>query len=249
MTRVALVVGGSRGIGRACAVRLANDGFDAVVVGYRADDEAAAGAVAAIDDAGAHAVAVRADATDDDGLARLLVAAAEAGTLAAVVYAAGHRTLGPTLELDPVAWQRALDVTLTGFVRTAHAAASAMDGGGAIVGISGLSGVRAYSPQHLTMGTAKAASHHAAAYLGQALAPRGINLNIVCCGSTRTEGVERDLTKEQYREFVLGAAARIPIGRIAEPAEIASVVSFLCSPDARLLVGQVLVADGGETLR
>lgn len=248
MSRTALVVGGSRGIGRACATRLATDGFDTIVVGYRADDDAAAAACLAVEAAGARAHAVRTEAGDDGSTHRLIEYAVATGQLGAVVYAAGYRTLIPTLELDGAAWQRSLDVTLTGFVRTAQLAAAAMGDGGAIVGISGLSGVRAYSPLHLAMGTAKAASHHAAAYLAVALAPRGINLNVVCCGSTRTEGVQRDLTEAQYREFVLGAADRIPLGRIAEPHEVAAVVSFLCSPDARLLVGQVLVADGGETL-
>jgi enoyl-[acyl-carrier protein] reductase III len=99
------------------------------------------------------------------------------------------------------------------------------------------------------MGTAKAASHHAMTYLAWDLAERGINLNMVCCGSVHTEGVERDLTPEQYDTFITSARDKIPRRRIADPEEVARVVAFLCSPDADLIVGQVLVADGGETLR
>lgn len=250
MSGRALVVGGSRGIGRACATELARRGFGTVVVAYAADEAAATAARDAVEATGAKASLVRADASSEAGVAAMVDAVWEdGGGLDAVVYSAGYRVLGPSLELDDERWQRALDVTLTGFVRTVQATVPLLPRGGKIVGISGLSGMRAYSPVHLTMGTAKAASHHAMAYLAWDLAQRGVNLNMVCCGPVRTEGVERDLTPEQYDAFVAGAREKIPLGRIAEPDEVARVVAFLCSRDADLIVGQVVVADGGETLR
>ena len=134
-------------------------------------------------------------------------------------------------------------------MRTVQATSPRLTDGGRIVGISGLSGLRAYSSSHLAMGTAKAASHHAMTYLAWDLAERGINLNMVCCGSVDTEGVRRDLTAEQYDHFVGATIARIPRRRLARPEEVAKVVAFLCSPAAELLVGQLVIADGGETLR
>jgi NAD(P)-dependent dehydrogenase (short-subunit alcohol dehydrogenase family) len=86
-------------------------------------------------------------------------------------------------------------------------------------------------------------------YLAWELAHRGINLNMVCCGAVETEGVHRDLTQQQYESLVALARSRIPRGRIAGADEVARLVVALCSPAADLLVGQVIVADGGELLR
>jgi NAD(P)-dependent dehydrogenase (short-subunit alcohol dehydrogenase family) len=249
MIDTAVVIGGSRGIGRACAAELGRRGAKTVVLGYAADEDAAAAAKAEVEATGASVQLVRADVATEAGVSSLVDTARAAGALDAVVYSAGYRALAPTLELDPARWQRALDVTLTGFVRTVQAMGPLVRSGGKMVGISGLSGLRAYSSMHLMMGTAKAASHHAMTYLAWELAQRGVNLNMVCCGSVHTEGVVRDLTPEQYETFVASAAGRIPGGRIAEPEHVARVVAFLCSRDADLIVGHVLVADGGETLR
>lgn len=250
--RAAVVIGGSRGIGRASAVLLAQRGFRSILVNYVSDAVAAAKAVAAVEAAGAQGVAVQADVSRDEDLAALVSAVRQRlGTVDALVYSAGYRVLLPTMQVDMAQWSRALDVTLTGFVRSVQELSVLMGAGGKIVGISGISGIRAYTESHLVMGTAKAASHHAMRYLACELAGRSINVNMVCFGAVLTESVSRDLSPEQYEELIIrsGRPERIPMGRVPEPAEAARVVAFLCSPDADWVVGQVLVADGGETLR
>jgi enoyl-[acyl-carrier protein] reductase III len=245
-----MVVGGSRGIGRATAVALAAAGYQTVFLAYRSDSSSAADAARQVTAAGATAIPVRCDVTRPTDIRSLASRVDEHGRgLHAVVYSAGYRVLAPTSTLDETTWSRALDVSLTGFVRTIHELSPRMAAGGKIVGVSGLSGLRAYSDQHMTMGSVKAASHHAMRYLAQSLAGRKINLNMACFGSVRTEGVERDLTPAQYEQFISAAERRNPLGRLPTSEEAAQVISFLCSAAADPIVGQVIVADAGETLR
>ena len=248
--RVAVVVGGSRGIGRATAVELARSGYGTIFLSYRSDDVSALEAAREVAGAGAEATPVRGDVTSSADLAVLTGEVDQRGAgLHALVYSAGYRILTPAHSLEEASWARALDVSLTGFVRTVQEMSGRMTAGGKVVGVSGLSGIRAYSEQHLAMGTAKAASHHAMRYLAWDLAQRQINVNMACFGSVRTEGVERDLTPAQYEEFITAAAGRNPLGRLPTAREAATVIAFLCSAGADPIVGQVIVIDGGETLR
>jgi NAD(P)-dependent dehydrogenase (short-subunit alcohol dehydrogenase family) len=247
---VAVVVGASRGIGRATTVELARSGYRTIFLTYRSDDASAQTAAREVTTAGAEAITVRADVTSSGDLAVLASQVDQRGAgLHALVYSAGYRVLAPADALDEASWSRALDVSLTGFVQTVHELSRRMTAGGKIVGVSGLSGLRAYSDQHLVMGTAKAASHHAMRYLAWNLARRQINMNMACFGSVRTEGVEQDLTPAQYEELITAAAGRNPLGRLPTVQEAATVIAFLCSAGAGPIVGQVIVIDGGETLR
>jgi NAD(P)-dependent dehydrogenase (short-subunit alcohol dehydrogenase family) len=248
--RVAVVVGASRGIGRATAVQLARSGYGTVFLSYRSDDASAQAAASEVTAAGAEAIAVRGDVTSSAALAVLAGQVDQrGGGLHALVYSVGYRVLTPAGSLDEASWSRALDVSLTGFVQTVQELSRRMAAGGKVVGVSGLSGLRAYSDQHLAMGTAKAASHHAMRYLAWNLAQRQVNVNMACFGSVRTEGVERDLTPAQYEELITAAADRNPLGRLPTTEEAARVIGFLCSAGADPIVGQVIVVDAGETLR
>jgi enoyl-[acyl-carrier protein] reductase III len=250
VSRTAAVIGGSRGIGRAAAVALARRGYGSVFLSYRSDTAAAELAARDVRDAGAQAILVPGDVTVPANLALLGKSIDRHGAgLHALVYSAGYRALGPADVLDGAAWSRALDITLTGFVRSVQELTPRMAAGAKVVGVSGLSGLRAYSTEHMTMGTAKAASHHAMRYLAWKLATRRINLNMACFGAVRTEGVERDLSPAQYEEFVARAEGSNPLGRLCSASEAGEVIAFLCSSGADFLVGQVIVADGGETLR
>jgi enoyl-[acyl-carrier protein] reductase III len=249
--RTALVVGGTGGIGRAVASELCAREPTRLAMAYGSDDATGARAGAELRKAGYEALLVRADVTSDAGLASLegLVEREFAGRLDVLVYSAAYRVLQPALEMPVEEWNRSLDVTLTGFVRCVQRLAAAFPEGGRVLAISGLSGVRVVSDLHLAMGTAKAGLHHAVRYLAAVLAPRGVNVNCLSLGAVLTEGVLDDLTPEQYRRFHLSVAERSPKGRVPEPAVVARVAGFLCSPDADWIVGQVIVADGGETLR
>jgi NAD(P)-dependent dehydrogenase (short-subunit alcohol dehydrogenase family) len=250
--RTAVVIGGSGGIGRAAAVALASRGYDTVIVSYYSDAEAVAQTLDALRETGANAVAAKVDISKPSELSVLVEAVdGVGGRLDALVYCAGYRILRTTMTVDEENWQRALDISLTGFVRAVQVLSPSMVAGGKVVGVSGLSGVRAYSNDHLTMGTAKAASHHAMKYLALELAKRSINVNMACFGAVLTDGVKQDLTPEQYEALIVGSmrSEKIPLGRVPEAEEVARVIAFLCSSDADWIVGQVIVADGGETLR
>jgi len=251
-SRTAVVVGGSGGIGQATARTLAERGFDPIVVTYFSNEAAVAKTMSDVHDAGAHGVAVQVDVSRSTDLAVLAETFGNySDRLDALVYCAGYRVLRPTMTMDEESWQGALNVSLNGFVHSVQQLTPRMASGGKVVGVSGLSGVRAYSPNHMAMGTSKAASHHAMTYLAWDLAERGINLNMACFGAVLTDGVKEDLTPEQYEELIAGAGRsdKIPLGRVATVEDVARIIAFLCSPDAGWLVGQVIVADGGETLR
>ncbi|MHB2029119.1 MAG: SDR family oxidoreductase [Acidimicrobiales bacterium] len=250
--KTAVVIGGSGGIGKAAAVTLAERGFDQVIVTFSSDEGAIVETVDAVHRVGANPISARLDVSDQDALPIFMdvLTSNSSGHVDALVYAAGLRVLSPTLVTD-TEWNRALEVSLIGFVRSVQAISSLMTSGGKIVGVSGISGLRAYSSEHMVMGTVKAASHHSMKYLAWELARRGINLNMTCFGAVLTDGVKRDLTPEQYAAFIADddRSLRVPLGFVPEPRDVAKVIAFLCSDDAQLLVGQVIVADGGETLR
>ena len=248
--RTAVVVGGSGGIGRAAAARLAETGVERVVLVYRGNHAAAQSAAAELAFHGCEPLMVQADITTESGLDALqsCVRANVDGRVDVLVYSAGYRSLASGLERDPVEWQRALAVGVDGFVGVVQVVAPTMPHGGRIVAISGLSGIRAYSTSHMRMGVAKAALQHAVRYLALELAPRGITANAVAFGAVLTEGVAQDLGPQQYETFVVSASQRIPMGRVPQPEEVIGVIGFLASPESAWITGQLLVADGGETL-
>lgn len=249
-SRTGLVIGGSSGLGAASALMLTRRGYKHLYLVYFSDDAKAAATRESVAQAGAAVTLIKADVATAAGVHEIVTElSARKVALTALVYAAGYRALASPLELEDVTWRRMVDVTLTGFVRTVQLTERFLIDGGKVVLISGLSGIRVYSPEHLMMGTAKAAAHHATQYLAWELAGRSINVNAVCCGFVATEGVMRDLPAERYKLLINRARDNSPLKRVASTEEVARVVAFLCSDDAAMLVGQVLVADGGETLR
>lgn len=249
--RNALVVGGSGGIGRAIALDLCGRQPTRVLLAYSSDDAAAERARVMLTAAGHEASTVKADVATETGPRQLAerVQSTFDNRLDVLVYSAAYRTLYPALEMPAAEWRRSLDVTLSGFVACVNELAPFMPPGGRVLAISGLSGLRAISELHLAMGSAKAGLHHAVRYLAAVLAPKGVNVNCLCLGAVLTEGVAEDLSAEQYERFIASARERSPKGAVPEPAIVASIAGFLCSPESEWIVGQVLVADGGETLR
>lgn len=249
--RNALVVGGTGGIGRAIALDLCTRQPTRVLLAYSSDDDVAERARATLAAAGHDASTVKADVANETGPRHLAerVRSDFDGRLDVLVYSAAYRTLQPALEMPRVEWQRSLDVTLSGFVACVNELAPVFPVGGRVLAISGLSGVRAISELHMAMGSAKAGLHHAVGYLAAVLAPKGVNVNCLCLGSVLTDGVAEDLSPEQYERFITSARDRTPKGMVPEPATVASIAGFLCSPESEWIVGQVVIADGGETLR
>lgn len=234
-----LVTGGTRGIGRAIALRLVADGAARAVLGYMRNDKAAEEAAGLVREAGAEPVLVRGNVADERVVAEL----AAAGPFRVVVHNAATGVIRPALETEDKHWDWTLNANARALLSLARATAPAMESGGSIVAISSLGAQRVLS-NYVLVGTSKAALESVVRYLGVELAPRGIRVNAVSGGVVETEALDFFPNKEK----MLRSVERTPAGRLVEPDDIAAAVSFLSSPDAAMICGQTLVVDGGFSL-
>ncbi|MFD3656731.1 SDR family oxidoreductase [Streptomyces sp. NPDC058620] len=237
--RVAVVTGGSRGIGRQSAERLAADGF-AVVVNYAGNLTEAEAAVAAIVAEGGEAFAYRADVADEVAVTALFDAAEEAfGGVDVVVHAAGVMTLAPLVDTDLDALDRMHRTNIRGTFVVDQQAARRLREGGAIINFS--SSVLSLSlPGYSAYAATKGAVEAMTLILARELRGRDITVNAVAPGPTAT-ALFLDGKDE---ETVARLAAQAPLERLGTPEDIAEVVSFLAGP-ARWVNGQVVRANGG----
>ncbi|MFF7627689.1 SDR family oxidoreductase [Streptomyces cyaneofuscatus] len=237
--RVAVVTGGSRGIGRESAERLAADGL-AVVVTYAGSKDEAEAAVAAITAAGGEAIAHQADVADETAVAGLFDAAEEAyGGVDVVVHAAGVMALAPLAELDLDALDRMIRTNIRGTFVVDQQAARRVRTGGTVINFS--SSVLALAlPGYTAYAATKGAVEAMTLILARELRGRDVTVNAVAPGPTAT-ALFLDGKDE---ETVARMAAQPPLERLGAPQDIAEVVSFLAGP-ARWVNGQVLRANGG----
>ena len=243
--RTAVVTGGSRGIGRAIAERLARDGCHVVINCSRREDDARA-TVAAIASAGGSAQAIRADIGDTDEIRTLFDTIGETRPRVDILVNSAARGLErprDALKALPKHLRHTVDVNVLGPWLCSQEAAKTMPRGGRIVNISSLGAVR-YAPRYAAVGVTKAALEALTRYLAVELAPREISVNTVQAGLV--EG------SEGIRLFPSNVAdvlrARVPAGRNVQPEDVANLVAFLCGPDAAMLCGQVITLDGGFSL-
>ncbi|WP_392674544.1 SDR family oxidoreductase [Streptomyces sp. LN785] len=237
--RVALVTGGSRGIGREGAERLAADGF-AVVINYAGNKTEAENVVAAITAAGGEAIAHRADVADEVAVAALFDAAEEAyGGVDVVVHAAGVMTLAPLAELDLDALDRMHRTNVRGTFVVDQQAARRLRGGGAIINFSS-SVLSLALPGYSAYAASKGAVEAMTLILARELRGRDITVNAVAPGPTAT-ALFLDGKDE---ETIARMAGQAPLERLGTPEDIAEVIAFLAGP-ARWVNGQVLRANGG----
>ncbi len=242
--KVALVTGGSRGIGRAVCLRLAAEGA-AVGVCYRARADAAQEVVAAIEAAGGRALALPADVASAEQVAAVMDRLLETwGSLDILVNNAGIAESALVADVAYDHWQRTMDIDGWGVLVAAQEAAKRMAGGGYIVNVSSIFASRA-ARYSLAYSAAKAAVEAITRCLALELARQSIVVNCVAPGLVRTE---MSRVYWESERFMARLAHATPAGRMAEPEDIAGVVAFLCSEDARWLRGQVLTADGGATM-
>jgi enoyl-[acyl-carrier protein] reductase III len=234
-----LVTGGTRGIGKAIALRLAADGAARLVVGYMRNDRAAEEAADAVRAAGAEPVLVRGNVASS----RVVAALAEAGPYRAVVHSAGTGVIRPALETEDRHWDWTLNANARALLALARTAAPAMEPGSSIVALSSLGSVRVLD-NYVLVGASKAALEAVVRYLAVELAPRGIRVNAVSGGVVETEALDHFPNRDE----MLRSVERTPAGRLVEPEDIAGAVSFLCSDDAEMIRGQTLVVDGGFSL-
>ena len=246
--KVVLVTGASSGIGRATAVGLAGKGASVALVALPGPElEEAADACRS---AGANAVAPAADVADAPAVARAFEAAErELGPIDAVFNNAGISVIASITETTDEDWRRLLDTNLTGNFHVLREAARRMvpRGAGAIVNTASelaLVGEAGYGAYTATKGGVLAMTRAVAAEL----APHGVRVNAVCPGTTDTP-----MLRAEYETAHDPTAARadgersIALGRIGQPEEIARVVAFLLSDEARYVTGAHFVVDGGRT--
>lgn len=241
---VALVTGASRGIGRACALKLAEDGYD-IAVNYNSNDAKAAEVVAEIEKLGRKAKAFKADTADlkaVQGMFREIQK--EFGQLDVLVNNAGVVDDAYLLMINEDSLSRSLDINIKGYFHCAQQAALKMMSKkhGKIVNVSSVSSILAVEGQGVYSAT-KGAVNSMTATLAKELAPRGITVNAVAPGFIETEML--DNIPEDKKEAYIKS---IPAGHFGTSRDVANVVAALCSPAFDYVTGQVVVLDGGLSL-
>jgi len=234
-----LVTGGSRGIGKAIALRFAREGAARVAIGYFRSDAAAEETAGELRALGAEAVLVRGNVAG----ARVAGKVAELGPLDVLVHNAATGVIRPALETDDKHWDWTHSANARALLSLTRAAAPSMPAGSSIVALSSL-GAQRVLEDYALVGTSKAALEALVRYLAVELGPRGIRVNAVSGGVVETEALEHFPQKEKMLEL----GTRNPAGRIVTTEDVAGAVCFLCSPDAEMIRGQVLVVDGGFAL-
>ena len=238
---VALVTGASRGIGAACALALAADGFD-VAIGYATDAEGAATTSAAVEGTGRRASTHQADVADEAQAQGMVEAAEEAlGPLDALVLNAGITRDGLAVRMSDEDWSAVIDTDLSGAFYTARPALRGMlrRRGGSIVAVSSVVGLIGNAGQ-VNYAAAKAGMIGMVRALAREAGGRGVRVNAVAPGYIGT-----DMTAalaDAQRDALL---AQTPLGRLGDPEDVANAVAFLCSPAAAFITGAVLTVDGG----
>jgi enoyl-[acyl-carrier protein] reductase III len=235
-----LVTGGTRGIGKAIALRFARGGAARVALGYLRNDTAAEAAAEEVREAGAEPVLVRGNVSSQ----RVLDEVRGLGPLDVVVHNAATGVIRPALEVEDKHWDWTLNANARAFLSLAQAAAPSMPAGSSIVALSSLGSFRVLD-NYVLVGVAKAALEALVRYLGVELAPRGIRVNCVSGGVVETGALDFFPNRE---EMLSAARERTPAGRMVTPEDLAGAVAFLCSEDGAMICGQTLIVDGGFSL-
>lgn len=244
MEKTAVITGSSRGIGKACALRLAEKGFN-IVVNYNSNEEAANKAVEEITAFGRKALAVKADTSDLKQVQNMFrTAVKEFGGIDVLVNNAGVVNDAYLLMLNAESLQKSLDINIKGYFNCTQQAALKMmkNKKGSIINISSVSGIHALAGQSVYSAT-KGAVNSMTMVLAKELAPYGIQVNAVAPGFVETEMITA-VPEEKLKEYL----DVIPMKRFAKAEEIAETVSLLADGSLSYITGQVIVMDGGLSL-
>ena len=236
-----LVTGGSRGIGKAIALRFASQGAARIAISYLRNDKAAEATAEELRGAGAEVLLLRGNIGEPERVQRFLE---ETGPLDVIVSNAATGVIRPIVDLTEKHWDWTLDANARSLFTLARHAAATMPEGSSIIAISSLGSTRVLDDYAL-VGVSKAALEALVRYLAVELAPQGIRVNAVSAGLVETGALEHFPDREG---MLAGFRARTPAGRLVEEEDVAAVVAFLASPEADMIRGQAVVVDGGYSV-
>ncbi len=243
--KVALITGGSRGIGKAIGIRLAENGVNLAInyVRHKRDAEETA---AEVEKHGCRCLLVKGNVSKEGDVKEMIgLIGDEFGRLDILVSNAASGVLKPVLELTERHWNWAMDINARALLTLVQYALPLMERGSKIMAVSSLGSVRAIE-NYTTVGASKAALESLVRHLAIELGSRGINVNTISAGAVDTDA----LKKFPNRDQILGTALeRTPLGRLTTPEDVADVALLLCSEMANMIQGQVITVDGGYAIR
>jgi enoyl-[acyl-carrier protein] reductase III len=244
--RVALVTGGTGGIGGAISIALARAGHHVVAV-YGRNREAADRLSSCAAAQGLDIQFLRADLTSDEGITRCCETVRnQTGRLHAVVHCAGRGVVAPVSKLKRKHLDWTLDLNVFSIQTLVTELLPMMSAGGRIVGITSFGATHVIAPSYGAIAASKAALGALFRQWAEELAPRGISVNLVCAGLVATDALNAFSDRDDHMRMVLSIT---PSGRLTTPDDVAGLVAFICSDAASQIVGQTIVVDGGRSLR
>ena len=240
--KVALITGGSRGIGRAITLKLAAEGAD-VIINYFRKKSAAELTAQEARDKGVAAHIIKANVGEQEKIDSMFDEIAEKfGRLDILINNAASGVARSGLDLDSRGWDWTMDINARAFLLCAQRAVRLMKNGGKMVSISSL-GSRLAWPIYTAVGVSKAALEALTRYLAIELAPKGICVNGVSAGAVETDALKMYTAGQDLQSW-----QKTPAGRMVQPEDVANVVAFLCSEEAAMIRGQIIIIDGGISL-
>ncbi len=254
--QVVVITGAARGIGKACALRFAQEGANVACLDLLAEEnEAVAAECAALgtEHSSAETLALICNVTEPDSVQACIQSTLDRwGQIDTLITSAGIYSGSPLAEVSLAQWQRLIDINLTGVFLCNQAVAPAMmeQGSGSIINISSMAGKTSW-PSTAEYSASKTGVIGLTRSVAMELAPYGATANAVCPGNTLTEMVHNVAAKQGEQlgmtgeEWLAMRASDCPMNRMAEPWEIAGVCAFLASQDARYINGQAIEVDGG----
>ncbi|SFC85028.1 enoyl-[acyl-carrier protein] reductase III [Bacillus sp. OV322] len=244
--KVALVTGSSKGLGRATAIKLAEEGYD-LVINYARSKSKALEVAALVEAMGRKALVVKANVGDVAKIKSMFAEIEEYyGRLDVFVSNAASGVQRPLMELEESHWNWTMDINSKALLFCAQEAAKLMEknGGGKIVSISSLGSIR-YLENYTVVGVSKAALEALTRYLAVELAPKNITVNAVSGGVIDTDALKHFPNRE---ELLADAAKNTPAGRMVEVSDMVNVILFLISDQTSMICGQTIIVDGGVSL-
>ncbi|WP_462413691.1 SDR family oxidoreductase [Neobacillus sp. Marseille-QA0830] len=243
-----LILGGSKGIGRATALQFSSEG-NQIFVNYAHDDEAALAIASEITDRGAEAHLIKADVGDPLAIKEMLSQIKrKTNRVDLIVHCAVAIIPGEGLSLPWEQWHRAIAVSNLSLIETVREAIDLLHYGSSIIALSSR-GSDHVGPHYAAMGSTKAFTEAIVRYLVLELAPKGIRINVISPGTLGTEALSQLFSeKEKLDEYLEYESSINPSGRGLQFEDVTQVIAFLASPGAQMIQGRVIPIDGGRGL-